>query len=96
MKLNLLELRKYAIDHRVEIKFGDPQTAHDCLIKKNGQVSIPGEDKDFRIEGVLDAADLFMIIGEGGAKQLTRDAMLKTISETSKGKVSTASAEEEE
>jgi hypothetical protein len=96
MKLNLLELRKYAIDHRVEIKFSDPQTAHECLIKKNGQVSIPGEDKDFRIEGVLDAAEMFVIIEDGGAKKFTREAMFKTVGDTSKGKAPTASAEEEE
>jgi hypothetical protein len=96
MKLKLLELRKYAIDHGVEIKFSDPQTAHECLIKKNGQVKIPGEDKDFRIEGVLDAAQMFMVIDDGGAKQFTRDALIKTVSETSKGKESTPSAEEEE
>jgi hypothetical protein len=94
--MNLLELRKYAIDHRIEIKFSDPQTAHECLIQKNGQVRIQGEDKDFRIEDVLDAAQMFMIIDDGGARQFTRDEMVKTIIDTSKGKESTASAEEEE
>jgi hypothetical protein len=93
--MNLLELRKYAIDRRVEIKFGNPDAAQECLINNKGQVKIPGEDKDFRIEEALDAAEEFVIIGNGSAQHLTREAMAGAITEASGKTGSTASAEEE-
>ncbi|MCI0337551.1 MAG: hypothetical protein L0226_08245 [Acidobacteria bacterium] len=94
--MKLVELKKYAIDHRVDIKFGDPQTAHECLINNRGLVKIPGDDKDFRVEEALDAAEVFEIIGNGNTQNLTREAMARIIAEASERKKPGASAEEEE
>jgi hypothetical protein len=94
--MNLLELRKYAIDHRVEIRFGNPHTAQECLINNKGQVKIPGEEKVFRVEEAFEAAEKFVIASEVGARHLTREAMAKAIVEASERKRSALPAEEEE
>ena len=96
-EMNLLELRKYAIDHRVEIRFGNPQTSRECLINNKGQVRIPGENKDFRIEEAFDATEKFVIVCKGAPQHLTREAMAKAIAEgIGKGRRSGPSDEEEE
>jgi hypothetical protein len=94
--MNLLELRKYAIDRRVEIKFGNPLAAQVCLINNKGQVKIPGEDKDFRIEEVLDASEEFIIIVNGSTQHLTREAMARTITQSpgKKGTIPSTDGEE--
>ena len=94
--MNLLELRKYAIDRRVEIRFGDSGAGLECLINKKGQAQIPGERKDFRVEEAFDAADKFMIISAAGARHLTRDAMAKELDEAWEKKGAGQHAEEEE
>jgi hypothetical protein len=94
--MNLLELRKYAIDRRVEIRFGDSGAGLECLINKKGQVQIPGERKDFRVEEVFDAAEKFMIISAAGARHLTRDAMAKELDEAWEKKGAGQHSEEEE
>jgi hypothetical protein len=96
MAMDLLELKKYAIEHRVEIRFGDPQTARDCVINSRGLVKIPGEDKDFRVEELLVAAEAFEIIGDGSAQRVNREAMNRIIAEASAGKGSGAHVEEDE
>jgi len=94
--MTLLELRKYAIDRRVEIRFGNPGAAQECLINIKGQVKIPGEEKDFRIEEVFNAAEEFVIVSDGGAQHLTREAMDQIMAEAPEKKGSGLTAEEEE
>jgi hypothetical protein len=96
MAMNLQELKKYAIEHRIEIKFGNPHTGHECLINSRGLVNIPGEDKDFRVEEVLAAAEKFEIVGGASAQHHNRDAMSKIIAEASAGKGAGAHEEEED
>ena len=94
--MNLLELRKYAIDRRVEIRFGDFDAGCECLINNKGQAQIPGEIKDFRVEEALDATEKFVIVGGGGARHLTREAMAREIDEAWEKKGASQSVEEEE
>jgi hypothetical protein len=94
--MNLLELRKYAIDRRVEIRFGDASAGRECLINNKGQAQIPGEMKDFRVEEAFSAAEKFMIISPAGARQLTREAMAKEIDEAWEKKGAGHTVEEEE
>ena len=96
--MNLLELRKYAIDHRVEIRFGNPdsQALQECLINNKGQVKIPGEDKDFRVEDAFNAAEKFMVVGAAGAQHLTREAMARTVAEALDRNGAGSPAEEDE
>ena len=94
--MNLLELRKYAIDRRVEIRFGDFDAARECVINIKGQAQIPGEMKDFRVEEAFDAAEKFVIVSDGVARDLTREAMAREIDEAWEKKGAGHTVEEEE
>jgi ribosomal silencing factor RsfS len=94
--MNLLELRKYAIDRRVEIRFGDSGAGRECLINNKGQAQIPGEMKDFRVEEAFSAAEMFMIVSAAGERHLTREAMAKEIDEAWEKKGAGHTVEEEE
>lgn len=94
--MDLLDLKRYAIDHRVEIKFGNPGTAHECIISSKGLVKIPAEDKDFRIEEVLETAEHFVIKNDEGARNFTRDEMKNSVAQAGQKKKSGVPHEEEE
>jgi hypothetical protein len=94
--MNLLELRKFAIDRRVEIRFGEASAGRECLINNKGQAQIPGERKDFRIEEAFDAAEQFVIVDAKGARHLTREAMAKEIDDPWEKKGAGHTVEEEE
>jgi hypothetical protein len=94
--MNLLELRKFAIDRRVEIRFGDASAGRECLINNKGQAQIPGEKKDIRIEEAFDAAEVFVVVSAGGERNLTREAMAKEIDEAWEKKGAGHTVEEEE
>src|SRR5262249_52125150 len=94
--MNLLELRKYAIDRWVEIRFSNASAAQECLINNKGQVKIAGEEKDFRIEDVFNAAEKFVIVSDGGAQHLTREAMAKIMAESYEKKGASVADEDDE
>lgn len=94
--MNLLELRKYAIDRRIEIRFGSPATGRECLIDGRGVVRIPGEDKDFSIEELLDEAAEFIISSNGSAERVTREEIARMIAETSGKKAAVAHDDDDE
>ncbi|MCI0661451.1 MAG: hypothetical protein L0220_10290 [Acidobacteria bacterium] len=94
--MNLQQLKKFAIDHRVEIKFGAPNTSHECLINNKGLVKIPGDNKDFRVEGALEASQRFVILKGESTRDLTREEMERVISESQgKGKADATHDEDE-
>jgi hypothetical protein len=84
MELKLLDLRRYAIDKRVEIKFEDPSSGHQCVINTRGQVKIPGEDKSFRIEDVLEKAQYFEVISREKTVRLARQSIAEAVAEAFK------------
>ncbi|HXG91119.1 MAG TPA: hypothetical protein VNN73_01965 [Blastocatellia bacterium] len=96
MDLKLQELRRYAIDNRIEIKFADEGSGRECLINDKGQVKILSEDKNLRIEDVLSAAQSFDIINHGKSQRISRDALAKTINEAFKQRGFAAAAHEED
>jgi hypothetical protein len=96
MEMTLLELRKYAIDRRIEIRFGAASAGRECLIDNKGQARIPGENKDFRVEDAFDAAENFVIVGDGETRHLTREAMAKEIDKAWEKKGAGQPAEEED
>jgi hypothetical protein len=81
--MNLQQLKKYAIDHRVEIKFNAPHSSHECLINNKGLVKIPGDYKDFRVEVALEASEIFVILKGESTRNLTREEMERVINESS-------------
>jgi hypothetical protein len=96
MELNLLELRRYAIDNRVEIRFGDPGSARECSINSRGQIKIPGEDKEFRVEEMLSVAERFEVVEADKSRQLDRGEMAELVAEAFKSRGFAVSVKEEE
>jgi len=77
MEIKLTDLKKLAIDNRVEITYRDTKTGRICKVNKHGIAKVPDWDMKkpigFRIEDVLDVADEFMIEhGDGKREVLTR------------------------
>ncbi len=95
-ELKLLELRRYAIDKRVSIRFRDPGSTRECVINPQGQIKIPTLEKDFRVEEVFAAAQGFEIIGQFGSQQLTRDEMAEELSQAFKQRRIASAARDED
>jgi hypothetical protein len=84
MDLTLMNLRRYAIDNRVEIKFAEPGSNCECLITDKGLVKIPSHPDDIRAENVVAAAQNFEVIARDKPRKLTRTGMVETINEALK------------
>jgi hypothetical protein len=76
MELSLLDVRRYAIDERAEVRFGE------CVIDAKGHVRIPGAEKELRAEDVFLAAESFEVRGEGAPRRLARAALARAIEES--------------
>jgi hypothetical protein len=96
MSLKLQDLRKYAIDNRVEIAIGDSRSAHRCAINILGQVRVLGDDKDLAFDDVFAAADSFEITVGGKPKKFTRDEMAQTIADAFKQRGFAAAAKDDD
>ena len=81
MELTLQDLRRYAIERRVEINATDSGSGRAVVINTSGQVRIPGEDKLFRVESVLESADRFEVAGGDRRRQLSRQSLAGELSE---------------
>ena len=95
MSVNLQDLRRYAIENRVEIKF-EAAGYSACLITVKGQIKIPGDDKDLRIESVIGSADSFEITVDGKPKGYSRDAMAQILKDATKKRGVAVHVKEEE
>jgi hypothetical protein len=84
MELNLLELRRYAIDNRIEIKFSD--SSNEAVINDKGLVKLTGDDKTARVEEILSAAESFEITAQGKPQRISRQALAQTIVEAFKAR----------
>ena len=78
MEIKLTDLKKLAIDNRVEITYRDSKTGRICKVNKHGIAKVPDWDMKkpigFRIDDVLNASDEFIIEHEDGEKEvLTRE-----------------------
>ena len=95
MSLKLQDLRKYAIDNRIEISILD-SSGHRCAINHLGQVRILDEDKDLRFEDVFAGAENFEMTVGGKLKRLSRHDMAQTIADAFKQRGFAAAAKEED
>jgi hypothetical protein len=75
------DIRRYAIDRRVEITAIDSKSGHRFLINARGQALINDNDRSFRIEEILDAADSFEMAPGGRFQALTRDEIETAITD---------------
>jgi hypothetical protein len=95
MDLKLQDLRRYAIANRLEIRFGDRASGRWCLVNTKGQVKIPDENKELRVEEVLDEASDFELSGPGKPQQISRDAMAALLESVARPGVAAAASEDE-
>ena len=96
MGIKLVDIRRYAIDRRAEITAIDSGSGHRCSINIRGQGSIPGKDRSFRIDEVIEAADSFEVTLAGKQQLLSRDQIAAAISDHFRWRgFSTVSKEEE-
>jgi hypothetical protein len=96
MDLSLMNLRRYAIDNRVEVRFIEPESKLLCLVDNKGLVKIPSGAKTVRAEDVLARADSFEIIGFDKPQKRSRDEMAQAVAETFKKRGFAAAKDEEE
>lgn len=95
MDITLMNLRRYAIDNRVEIRFVEPDSNCVCLISDKGLVKVPAHPQDIRIEDVIAAADSFEVVRQDKPQRLTRTRMAEAINEAFKNR-NFATAKEED
>jgi hypothetical protein len=96
MDLVLMDLRRYAVDNRVEIRFVDPDSKSLCMIDSKGLVKIPENAQKIRVEDVLATAEGFELIGQDKPRRLTRGQLAKEIAETFKKRGFAAAAKDED
>jgi hypothetical protein len=96
MDLTLMNLKRYAIDNRVEIRFAEPGSNSVCIISNTGLVKIPAHTENIRIEDVLATAQSFEIVAKDKPQKLTRARMGETITETFKKRNFVSVKEEED
>jgi hypothetical protein len=94
MELKLLDLRRYAIDNRLEIKITDSD--HQFLINSKGQIKIEGEDKDVRAEDVFASARRFEVTSNNKSQVVSRQEMAEALSKAFKDRGFAAAQPKEE
>lgn len=94
--IKLQDLRRYAVERRTQITAFDSSSGRGFVINNLGQVRIPDDDKDFRIEPVLEAADKFEIGTSEKTPRLTRETLARELNRHfSKGSASHEDEEED-
>jgi hypothetical protein len=96
MDLSLMNLRRYAIDNRVEIRFVEPGSNCLCLIDNRGLVKIPTNAQSIRVEDILAVAENFEVSGKDKPQKLTRDQLARDVAETFKKRGFAVAKDEEE
>ncbi|HLE25517.1 MAG TPA: hypothetical protein VI935_07690 [Thermodesulfobacteriota bacterium] len=104
MAIKLLELRKFAIEKRVDVGFKDKNSGELCVVDKHGIAKIPGKNtfkEPFRnsIEEALKTATEFIIDDRKGRQVVLVDNMAEMIADVLKPKtqaVHGAAAKKEE
>jgi hypothetical protein len=95
MEIRLQDLRRYAIERRTEITAVDSASGRRFVINTSGQVRIPDEDKDFRVEAALEGADRFEVGAAEKTRRLNRESLARELSEHF-GKGAKTTSEDEE
>jgi len=94
MEIKLLELRKFAIEKRVDVCFKDKNSSELCVVDKQGIAKIPGKNTfkepfHVNIEEVLKTATEFIIEDVKGRQIATVEKMAEMIADVLKPKTST-------
>ena len=94
--IKLTDIKRYAIDRRVEITVIDSISGHRCLINVRGQALAPEKDRRLSIEEIIDAADSFELSSGGKNQALTRDQIEAVITDHFKSRGFSAASKEED
>jgi hypothetical protein len=94
--IKLTDIRRYAIDRRVELTVIDSISGHRCLINVRGQAVIPEKDRPLRIEEIIDGADSFELSLAGKIQALTRDEIDAVIADHFRSRGFSAASKEED
>jgi hypothetical protein len=89
-----MELRRYAIENRLTIRFGEGGQI--CIMNDKGQLRLEDVNQDVRAEQVLEAAERFEIVRGDQSEPLSREAFATRIDDMLKARRSGHSAHEEE
>jgi len=104
MAIKLLELRKFAIEKRVDVGFKDKNSSELCVVDKHGIAKIPGKNTfkepfHINIEEAIKTATEFIIEDAKGRQTVTVEKMTEMIANVLKPKTPTghgAAAKKEE
>ncbi len=105
MTIKLLDLRKFAIEKRVDVGFKDKNSSELCVVDKHGIAKVPGKNTfkepfHINIEEALKTATEFIIEDGKGRQIVTVEKMTEMIADvlnpkTSAGHGPTAKKEED-
>ena len=95
MAIKLLELRKFAIEKRVDVGFEDKNSGQLCIVDKHGIAKIPGKNTfkepfGISIEEALKKATEFIIDDRKGRQVVLADNMAEMIADVLKPKTQVA------
>ncbi|MGH7802297.1 MAG: hypothetical protein ACREOW_17010 [Thermodesulfobacteriota bacterium] len=95
MSIKLLELRKFAIEKRVDVCFKDKNSNELCVVDKHGIAKIPGKNTfkepfHVNIEEALKTATEFIIEDGKGRQVVTAEKIGEMIGEALKPKSAAA------
>jgi len=95
MAIKLLDLKKFAIDKRVDVGFRDKNSAELCVLSRHGTAKIPGKDSfkepfQIDIDEALKTAAEFIIEDSKGKQVIKEEEMAEMIAEALKPKTQAA------
>ncbi|MER3446758.1 MAG: hypothetical protein C4291_07910 [Candidatus Dadabacteria bacterium] len=95
MSIKLLDLRKFAIEKRVEVGFRDKNSGELCVVNKHGIAKIPGKNSfnepfQIDIDEALKTATEFIIDDGRGKQVIKEEKMSEIIAEALKPKTQSA------
>ena len=101
MELKFNDLRRYAIDNRVEVQLTDGGSGRVVVINTRGQAKIPGDARDFRVDDVIAVADRFEVKsvevkGANKPESFTREQMGAALNQHFRSRGFAGAAPEEE
>jgi hypothetical protein len=84
MELTLMELRRYAIENRLTIRFGEGSQI--CIMNEKGHLRLEDVNQDIRGEQVLESAERFEIVRGEQSEPLSREALARRIEDMLKAR----------
>ncbi len=94
IELTLIELRRYAIENRLTIRFGEASQI--CIMNDKGHLRLEDVNQDLRAEQVLDSAERFEVVRGEQSEALSREALAGRIDDMLKARRSRHSGHEDE